>query len=148
MRFARPLSGFYRRSNESIMRGSAERRRRQTVKENLSAYFGSSVIFERVPARPNDPRPVQHGGGVKLDNIQVVDLNRRSVLRVRADCAGRFFVGSTPGRMKRWHDRPRHTLHRSEARSRGSVASTVGRVQRFKGSIAQARLQSCEPSYP
>ena len=40
-------------------------------------------------------------------------------------------VGITPGRMKRWHDRPRHTLQRSEARSRGSVASTVGRVQRF-----------------
>ena len=34
---------------------------------------------------------------------------------------------------KEWppHDRPRHTLQRSEARSRGSVASTVGRVQLF-----------------
>ena len=31
-----------------------------------------------------------------------------------------------------------HTLHRSEARSRGSVASTVGRVQRFTDAIAQA----------
>ena len=49
-------------------------------------------------------------------------------------------VGITPGRMKRWRDRPRHTLQRSEARSRGSVASTVGRVQRFKDSIAQARF--------
>ena len=44
--------------------------------------------------------------------------------------------------------RPRHTLQRSEARSRGSVASTVGRVQRFQDSIAQARFQPCEPSYP
>jgi hypothetical protein len=33
-------------------------------------------------------------------------------------------------------DRPRHTLQRSEARCRGSVASTVGRVQRFKDAIA------------
>jgi hypothetical protein len=45
-------------------------------------------------------------------------------------------VGITPGRMKRWHDRPRHTLQLSEARSRGSVASTVGRVQRFNDAIA------------
>src|SRR5262249_38408082 len=36
-------------------------------------------------------------------------------------------------------DRPRRTLQRLEARSRGSVASTVGRVQRFQDSIAQAR---------
>ena len=43
--------------------------------------------------------------------------------------------------MKRWRDRHRaHTPPRSEARSRGSVASTVGRVQRFKGSMAQARF--------
>ena len=50
-------------------------------------------------------------------------------------------VGITPGRVKRWRDRHRaHTLQRSEARSRGSVASTVGRVQRFKDSIAQARF--------
>ena len=41
--------------------------------------------------------------------------------------------------------RPRHTLQRSEARSRGSVASTVGRVQRFQDSISQARFQPCEP---
>jgi hypothetical protein len=54
-------------------------------------------------------------------------------------------VGITPGRMKRWHDRPRHTLQRSEARSRESVVSTVGRVQRFKDSIAQARIQSPVP---
>jgi hypothetical protein len=39
-------------------------------------------------------------------------------------------------------DRPRHTLQRSEARSRGSVASTVGRVQRFKGSIARREAPS------
>jgi hypothetical protein len=32
--------------------------------------------------------------------------------------------------------RPRHTLQLSEARSRGSVASTVGRVQRFNDAIA------------
>src|SRR5690348_14216078 len=46
----------------------------------LVAFFGDSMT----------PRPVQHGGGVELDNIQVVDPNRRSVLRVRADCGGRI----------------------------------------------------------
>ena len=46
-------------------------------------------------------------------------------------------VGISPRRVKRWHDRPRHTLQRSEARSRGSVASTVGRVQRFKDAIPE-----------
>src|SRR5215467_7501834 len=73
-----------------------------------------------------------------------------SVLRARADCGGRLFpaklavvVYYLPHQLL--DDRPRHTLQRSEARSRGSVASTVGRVQRFKDSIAQARFQSCEP---
>jgi hypothetical protein len=36
------------------------------VKENLSPYLGSSVIFERVPARPNAGRPIQHTRWVEL----------------------------------------------------------------------------------
>src|SRR5215471_13414161 len=60
-----------------------------------------------------------------------------SVLRARADCGGRLFAAKLgvvvhylPHQLL--DDRPRHTLQRSEARSQGSVASTVGRVQRFK----------------
>jgi hypothetical protein len=57
--------------------------------------------------------------------------------RARTDCGGRLFTAKLgvvvhylPHQLL--DDRPRHTLQRSEARSRGSVASTVGRVQRFK----------------
>ena len=42
-------------------------------------------------ARPMTPRPVQHGGGVKLDKCPI-GANRCSVLRVRADCGGRPFT--------------------------------------------------------
>ena len=42
--------------------------------------------------------------------------------------------------MKRWHDRPRHTLHSSEARSGDPSLARVGRVQRFKDTVAQARF--------
>ena len=41
------------------------------------------------------PRPVQHGGGVELDNIQVVDPKRRQcfALELTAEVA---FGASTP----------------------------------------------------
>src|SRR6478752_10329953 len=76
-----------------------------------------------------------------------------SVLRVKGDCGGRLFTAKLAVVVHNvlhqlLDDRPRHTLQRSEARSRGSVASTVGRVQRFTDSIAQARFQPCEPPYP
>ena len=94
-------------------------------------------------------RPVQHGPRVELDPCST-RAEPPSVLHVRADYGGRLFtakLGVVVDYLSHQllDDRPRHTLQRSEARSRGSVASTVGRVQRFKGSIAQARFQSCEP---
>ena len=44
--------------------------------------------------------------------------------------------------------RPRHTLQRSEARSRGSVASTVGWVQRFKGLDRSSSLPTVRTVIP
>ena len=116
------------------------------------------ILQSLAPA--NAPGPVQHGGGVKV----LVSSRRRktSVLRVRANCGGRTLHGlrlrgeirsegitdgSTCGKTAEATHQPdetvarsteAHTLHRSEARSRGSVASTVGRVQRFTDAIAQA----------
>ena len=45
-------------------------------------------------------------------------------------------VGITPGRVKRWHDRPRHTLSGDPDFS-VSAAETFTSVHRFKGSIPQ-----------
>jgi hypothetical protein len=42
---------------------------------------------------------------------------------------------------------PTHTLQRSEARSQGSVAGTVGRVQPFKDAIAQRSRPSWRRGY-
>jgi hypothetical protein len=57
-----------------------------------------------------------------------------SVLRVRADCGCRLFTAKLGVYLSHQllDDRPRHTLQRSEARSRGSVASTVGRCNGFR----------------
>ena len=89
----------------------------------------SAIFFVATPL-------VQHGGGVKMVPYSIRS-EPPSVLALEPTVE----VAST-------RRNSRHTLQWSEARSRGSVASTVGRVQRFKGSIAQARFQPCEPSYP
>ena len=98
------------------------------------------------------PRPVHRGGGVEL----VACFTRpepRSVLRARADCGGRLFTAKLavvlhylPHQLL--DDRPRHTLQRSEARSRGSVASTVGWVQRFKGLDRSSSLPTVRTVIP
>src|SRR5215831_549380 len=92
---------------------------------------------------------VQHGPRVELVP-RSTRSERPSVLRARADCGGRLFTAKLAVVVhyladQLLDDRPRHTLQRLEAPSRGSVASTVGRVQRFQDSIAQARFQPCEP---
>jgi hypothetical protein len=82
------------------------------------------------------PRPVQRGGGVVLIPGSS-RIETPSVLHVRADYGGRLLTAKVPVIHYLLHqlldDRPRQ---RSKARSRGSVASTAGRVQRFKDAIA------------
>jgi hypothetical protein len=82
-------------------------------------------------ALPTTPRPVQHTPGVELVPYSTRP-ERSSVLRARADCGGRLFptkLGVVTHYLPHQllDDRPKHTLQLSEARSRGSVASTVRR---------------------
>src|SRR5262249_5846716 len=107
---------------------------------------------ERSLATTNPTPLVQAGGAVKMVPYSTRS-EPHSVPCARADCGGRLFTAKFVVVVhyllhQVLDDRPRHTLQRSEARSRGSVASTVGRVQRFQDSIAQARFQPCEPSSP
>src|SRR6516225_3013995 len=76
-----------------------------------------------------------------------------SVLRARSDCGGRLFTAKLAVVVdylshQLRDDRPRHTLQRSEARSRGSVASTVGWVQRFKGLDRSSSLPTVRTVIP
>ena len=52
----------------------------------FSAYLAAPL--RRAYCTPNDPRPVQHGGGVEL----IPGLHSQSALRLRADCGGRLFT--------------------------------------------------------
>ena len=64
--------------DDSKTRRAWDRCPQQTVKENLSAYFGVFGIFEGVLLHAQmTPRPVQHGGGVELDPVLQSTLKRR-----------------------------------------------------------------------
>ena len=66
---------------------------RQTLKENLSPYFGVFGIFEGTLSRRQTGQSAgpSLGGGSNCPSAPV-DPKPPSVLRVRADCAGRFFT--------------------------------------------------------
>ena len=86
------------------------------------------------------PPAFQHGRGVEFVAV-LKGPEPPSVLRARSDCGGRLFTAKLAVVVhyllhQLLGDRPRHTLQHSEARFRGSVAGTVGRVQRFKEAIA------------
>jgi hypothetical protein len=114
----------------------------------------ANVVREFAPmffCTPNHPPACPAWGGVELARCPVV-ANRRQCFTLELTTEVASSRRNSPSyciicRINCSTIRPRRTLQRSEARSRGSVASTVGRVQRFKDSIAQAR-QPCEPSYP
>jgi hypothetical protein len=91
------------------------------------------VLAERPPGLSN----VGVGG---IGHRAPLDPNRPSVLRVRADCGGRLFTANPLSAAS--NARRSTEAHAAAVRSapRGSGASTVGRVQRFKGAIAQARF--------
>src|SRR5262249_32959928 len=73
--------------DDSKMRGAADRCRRQTLKEKLSPYFWVFGILEGLFARPNDPRPVHHGGGVELAPLQPQVTRRFQRGAVETRCA-------------------------------------------------------------
>ena len=87
----RGIAGFVLVRRQQNARGVVDQCHRQTVKGNLSAYFGESIFGGASFAPPNDPRPVQHGGRVELPQ-RSSRPERPSVLRVRADCGSRFFT--------------------------------------------------------
>src|SRR5262249_32845441 len=117
----------------------------------ISCAFPSSSPPEAESARKPENRFRQTE--IQQQRTETAWLPQVFQRTARADCGGRLFTAKLAVVVhyladQLLDDRPRHTLQRLEAPSRGSVASTVGRVQRFQDSIAQARSQSCEPSYP